>query len=131
MSGEPPVEAGPPASGVLDAAALARLRELDPQGHTGLVERVMRAFDTSARRLLGLLRDARARQDHAGIRHVVHTLKSSSASIGALHLSRLCAEIESMIRNDRTEGLDAHVDAMEIELDVVLKALHPMLGPTP
>jgi HPt (histidine-containing phosphotransfer) domain-containing protein len=118
-------------SGRLDDDALGRLRELDPAGRTGLVGRVMRAFDTSARRLRSSLHDARVTGDLLGIRHVVHTLKSSSASIGALHLSALCAEIENMIRNESTERLDSHVGAMELELELVLEAIKPLLGPTP
>ena len=120
-----------PVSGTLDEDALDRLRELDPAGRTGLVGRVMRAFDTSARRLGSSLHEARVNGDLLGIRHVVHTLKSSSASIGALHLSALCAEIENMIRNESTERLDSYVGAMEHELELVLEAIKPMLRPTP
>ena len=115
---------------VLDAAALGRLRELDPEGRTGLVVRVLRAFDGSARRLGAQLEEARAKGDLSGIKHVVHTLKSSSASIGALGLSNLCIEIETLIRNDSTQPLDLPLDRMTNELETVLKALSPLLGPT-
>ncbi|HEY4957847.1 MAG TPA: Hpt domain-containing protein [Caldimonas sp.] len=113
---------------VLDADALARLRELDPSGKSRLLERVLRAFETSAARLSEQFTDARARGDMQGIRHVVHTLKSSSASIGALALARICAEIESSIRADALAGLPERLDAMDRELKGVLQAVTPMLS---
>jgi len=73
---------------VLDEEALQRLRELDPGGRNHLLERVLRAFETSVLRLGPQLVAARQRNDMQGIRHVVHTLKSSSASIGDSHLAR-------------------------------------------
>jgi HPt (histidine-containing phosphotransfer) domain-containing protein len=113
---------------VLDADALQRLRELDPEGRSRLLERVLRAFQTSAQRLGEQFRDARERGDTAGIRHVVHTLKSSSASIGALALARICAEIETSIRAGAHAGLPERLDAMDRELKAVLQAVTPMLS---
>ena len=109
---------------VLDAQALARLRELDPKGENRLIERVLKAFETSVARLAPQLDEARRSGDRAGIRHVAHTLKSSSASIGALALSQRCAEVETLIRLESTEDLSAPLDALSAELAVVLKA-HP------
>jgi HPt (histidine-containing phosphotransfer) domain-containing protein len=113
---------------VLDADALQRLRELDPDGRSRLLERVLRAFESSATRLGEQFRDSRTRNDMAGIRHVVHTLKSSSASIGALALARICAEIETSIRSDALVGLPERLDAMDRELKAVLQAVTPMLS---
>ncbi len=114
---------------VLDADALARLRELDPNGKTHLVERVLKAFETSSTRLAAQFKEARERDDMQGIRHVAHTLKSSSASIGALALARICAEIESSIRDQALAGLSSRLDAMDRELAAVLQAVTPMLTP--
>jgi signal transduction histidine kinase/DNA-binding response OmpR family regulator len=127
--GAPSAAAAPVASAapVLDEVALARLRELDPKGENKLIERVMRAFETSVARLLPQLEESRRAGDRAGIRHVAHTLKSSSASIGAIKLSQLCADIEAMIRLDKADGLDARVDAMCAEVEIVLQALRDLL----
>ena len=56
------------------------------------------------------------------VRHAVHTLKSSSASIGAMRLSRLCAEIEAAVRQEAFAGLPALLDDVDRELAVVLQA---------
>jgi len=114
---------------VLDADALARLRDLDPTGKTHLVERVLKAFESSSTRLALQFKQARERGDTQGIRHVVHTLKSSSASIGALALARICAEIETSIRTDALADLSPRLDAMDRELAAVLQAVTPMLVP--
>jgi len=107
-----------PAQGVasvLDAGAIERLRELDPRGEGQLIERVVGAFETSVGRLIPQLHDAQRAGDLAGIRHVAHTLKSSSASVGAMKLSQMCAHTEAMIRQDRAENLDAAVDEISRE----------------
>lgn len=112
----------------LDVDALARLRDLDPTGKTHLVERVLKAFESSSMRLALQFRQARERGDMQGIRHVVHTLKSSSASIGALALARICAEIETSIRTDALADLSPRLDAMDRELAAVLQAVTSMLN---
>jgi HPt (histidine-containing phosphotransfer) domain-containing protein len=111
----------------LDADAVGRLRELDPTGASGLLLRVLRAFDGSLQRLLQQLQDARGTVDFASIRHVAHTLKSSSASIGALHLSKLCADIESRVREGQTDGLDPLLDGMVSESTRLIAVLKPVL----
>ena len=83
----------PPA--LLDPEAVHRLRELDPTGGNKLLERVVNAFSSSLDRLLPDLARARAgaELDLTVVRHVSHTLKSSSASLGAMALSQRCADI--------------------------------------
>jgi PAS domain S-box-containing protein len=123
----PALPVAAPVAGVLDEQALARLRELDPKGENRLLERVLKAFETSVGRLLPQLQDSRQLGDRAGIRHVAHTLKSSSASIGAIKLSQQCADIETMIRLEKIEDLDARVDAMCAEVEIVLQALRSLM----
>lgn len=113
---------------VLDPAALARLAELDPQGTNRLVERVLQAFQTSVTRLRPQLVDGRAADDRAAIRLVTHTLKSSSASIGAMQLSQLCAEIETAIRLDPAADLAPALDALDLALDATVAAIAAQLG---
>jgi HPt (histidine-containing phosphotransfer) domain-containing protein len=110
---------------VLDRDALDRLRELDPSGQGGLVERVLATYAQSLAKLLDQLGSARAAADHTGLRHVAHTLKSSSASVGALQLSAFCADIERRVREGQTDGLEDRLDAMADEGRRILAALSP------
>ena len=116
---------------VLDEAALQRLRDLDPEGKSHLLERVLRAFESSVARLGAQLVEARATNDMQSVRHAVHTLKSSSASVGAMRLSRLCAEIEAVVRREAFAELPPLLDDVDRELAVVLQAVLPLRGSPP
>jgi PAS domain S-box-containing protein len=126
---QPPAPSG---STQLDAQAIARLRELDPGGGNQLLQRVVAAFLKSLDRLMPELAAARGpdRQgiDLAAVRHVAHTLKSSSASLGALQLSQRCAEIETLARQGQAEGLDILLDGMHDEVARVREALNELLA---
>ncbi|MGQ3055351.1 MAG: Hpt domain-containing protein [Roseateles sp.] len=114
---------------LLDLEAIRRLRELDPSGGTKLLERVVNAFSNSLDRLLPDLARARegATPDLAVVRHVSHTLKSSSASLGAMALSARCAEIETMVRDGQVQGLSEQLDAMLQDIQQVRAALAALL----
>ncbi|MDP9043606.1 MAG: Hpt domain-containing protein [Pseudomonadota bacterium] len=111
----------------LDAVALARLVELDPTGRNQLLERVLQAFQTSVARLRPQLDAARLVGERAAIRLVAHTLKSSSASIGALRLSQLCAQVETAIRLDPDADLANLLDELDRALDGALQAIETLL----
>ena len=122
----------PTGDDVIDAAALATLRSLDPTGVNKLLDRVLAAFETSTARLLPQLRQARAQADAQTVKQVAHTLRSSSASLGAMKLSRLCAEIETMIRDGQPFSLlDSRAAALEVEVAVALGALRKLLRSGP
>lgn len=99
----------------LDAAALANLAQLDPTGANRLMQRVLTTYRSSLARLLAQLAVARSQADAATMRLVTHTLKSSSASVGALALASLCNDAERALREGRTDGLPALLDLLVAE----------------
>jgi histidine phosphotransfer protein HptB len=111
----------------LDAQALARLHELDPDGRNGVVERVLRAFETSLLRQMAQLAEARDGGDTTAIGQLAHTLKSSSGSIGALALSARCAEIERAVRAGETASLAPQVEQLLADAQAALGAVRAML----
>lgn len=119
MNDEPSV----PASPTLDAAALAKLRELDPDGRHGVVPRVLAAFETSLTRLLGQLRAQAAQADAEVVAGVAHTLKSSSASVGALALAAACTDVERRLRSGGGGDLAADVQRLVAEGEGALRAV--------
>ena len=122
-----PAHTDSPVHGTLDPAALARLRELDPDGRHGVLTRVLQAFDTSLARMLVQLAAERD-EGHAGVvSAVAHTLKSSSASVGALALSRACSEVEKRLRTNRPGDLDADIALLLNEGEAALTAVRAML----
>lgn len=119
---------------VLDAQALARLDELDPCGSGQLFVRVMSTYRKSLARLTGELAAAREPFDPDSLRMAAHTLKSSSASVGALGLAQLCGSAEAALRDGHLDTLPAILDALlaqarQVDLAVDL-AVHQLLLPT-
>lgn len=113
---------------VLDPSSLQRLRELDPSGDNQVLERVLRTFEVSLARLLAQARYAQQQRDGDAVRHVAHTLKSSSASVGALALSRQCADIEARLRAQPGHDVDALLERMFAEGDGALVAVRTLLA---
>jgi histidine phosphotransfer protein HptB len=112
---------------VLDAAALARLAELDPQGSAGLVQRVLVTYANALERSRQELLLVRQPLQHEPLRQLAHTLKSSSASVGALALSALCAQVEHSVRSQQSDDIGTLLDAMQAEMQRVAGAVQAML----
>jgi HPt (histidine-containing phosphotransfer) domain-containing protein len=116
---------------VLDAAALARLRALDPTGAAGLLRRVVDAFALALESKLlpqldGVLRGPEP--DFDALRHVAHTLKSSAASVGGLQLSELCMRLEAQARQRSDQDLPNQIAQLQAEAMRVLAALKQTLA---
>ncbi len=124
-----PMAPAPPdtAAAPLDADALARLRELDPDGRHGVVERVLTAFQTSLTRMLGQLQAQREGDDATVVAGIAHTLKSSSASVGALALAKTCAEVERRLRTDGPGSLGCDIECLQRDGEAALAAVAAML----
>jgi HPt (histidine-containing phosphotransfer) domain-containing protein len=112
---------------VLDAGALARLSELDPTGNGTLVQRVLTTYAASLERTRQELLLARSPLQPDTLRHLAHTLKSSSASVGALALSALCAQVEQHVREAQSGDIGALLDAVLAEMQRVAGAVQAML----
>lgn len=130
---EPPLAAA--AAGVagkpplIDPQAIERLRELDPSGQQGVLERVLRAYQTSLARHLTDIAGASASADGDRLARAAHTLKSSSAAIGALAFSQRCADVEHAVRQERRIPEAAQLEALVNEGQQVLAAVGAMLSP--
>jgi CheY-like chemotaxis protein len=73
--------------------------------------------------LLQAISTAVTQQDAAAMQKAAHTLKSSSASLGAMTLSKLCEQIESMGHSGTTAGVGEIVAQIESEYERVKAAL--------
>jgi HPt (histidine-containing phosphotransfer) domain-containing protein len=104
----PPTSAPVAPSPTLDAQALARLRELDPDGRAGVVRRVLEAYQGSLRRGLEQLAATPPPAPEA-VSALAHTFKSSSASVGALELAQVCSEVERRLKAGEHQGLERDI----------------------
>jgi CheY-like chemotaxis protein len=82
----------------LCADALGRLRDLESEADRGVVQRVMARFLENSPGLLQALRQGMADRDVDRIRAASHTLKSTSAVVGATVLAERCATLEALAR---------------------------------
>jgi CheY-like chemotaxis protein len=105
-----PAAAASPAEGgaLLDPGAIERIREMERRGAARLLERLIETYLASSARLIAEAEAALARGDGKALRHAAHTLKSSSANLGAAEFARRCAEIERLARLERL--VDARTD---------------------
>lgn len=113
---------------VLDPAAVARLRQLDPDGSRGFLGQVLRTYEASLVRHLAALGDVRAAGDLKRAGDTAHTLKSSSASIGAMLFSEACARLERQAKAGDPAALGDALSDLQTEGARVLAAVRAMLA---
>jgi len=118
-----PAAVGPAAAAAahaVDRSVLDRLRE---DLGDDVVRDVIAEYLKESPSVLAKLRDAVARSDVPAIRRAAHSLKGTSASLGATELSGRCAELEQRSRNGEVGDATADVAAIEAELSAVSEAL--------
>jgi signal transduction histidine kinase/DNA-binding response OmpR family regulator len=94
--------------GVLDQGALDEIRRIDASGHA-LLDKVVDLYLRDTPERLSQLSAAAAKADAKALQVVAHTMKSSSAFLGAKRLSQLCAALEGRIRSGCLDDIDAQV----------------------
>jgi CheY-like chemotaxis protein len=108
---------------VLDPRALDALRALQRPGGPDIAGNVVRTYLSHAPQLLSTLHEAVTNRDAAGIRQAAHTLKSSSANVGALTLTGFCKELEAMGRAQTLANAPEVLSQLEAEFAGVIAAL--------
>jgi signal transduction histidine kinase/DNA-binding response OmpR family regulator len=99
----------------LDPAPLRKLADLGRGDE--FVSRVVDTYLSSSAVLLAALRDAVAASDPEAAAGAAHTLKSSSAQVGAVRVSALCKELETRGRSGSMEGVAELLDEVAGELE--------------
>jgi CheY-like chemotaxis protein/HPt (histidine-containing phosphotransfer) domain-containing protein len=112
----------------LNLAVLAELRALQGEGPEDLLTMLVEYFlrDTPSR--LASMRTAAAQKDARALERVAHTMKSSCASLGAVPMAELCAQLERCGRNNRLEDAVPSLDRLDGEFDRVARALPEVLA---
>ena len=116
------------APAAINQLALSAIRGLSPDQGEALLQRVLTAFLQDTPRQLAALRGATAASDAGAMRKAAHSLKSSSANVGADTLARLFREMEHMARAEQSEGADDLLAQLEREFQSVRQSLSLILA---
>jgi two-component system sensor histidine kinase/response regulator len=108
---------------VIDRKVLDELSKVRTNGKPELLTRVINLYLTESPKLLQKLKAAAGAANAAEIAGVAHSLKSSSANVGAKALSRYCADLEASARRADTDEARKIVAKVESEHGSVQNAL--------
>ena len=108
---------------LLNLAVLDKYRERERRGRKNLLSRIVGAYLQQSPLHIDKLRTAILDGNSPGIQAAAHTLKSSSANVGAMALSALCKELEVQGRNCTTEGIKERFAEIEKMHSIVCESL--------
>jgi HPt (histidine-containing phosphotransfer) domain-containing protein len=108
---------------VLDMSVVDELRA-SVDGDDVFIADLVRTYLEEAPTHLAAMEAAAAAGDIAAIVRPAHTLKSSSAAIGAMQLSSIAREIEFAGREDDAEGLAERVERARAAWSATVEAIN-------
>ncbi len=104
---------------MLDKQALATLRKLQRPGKPSILKKVIGLYLENAPGLLDGLRTGLVSNDADALRMAAHSLKSSSANLGAKALAQACLELETLAHNQQLEQAAGVVSQVESGFNLV------------
>lgn len=106
------------------------IRALQRPGQPDLLEKILGLFVKNSQDLVGQLRGALQQNDAQTVFRAAHTLKSSSANVGAVGLAEWCKELEALGRQNQIGDAADLFKQIEAEHGAVLKVLNAELQRT-
>jgi CheY-like chemotaxis protein len=126
-----PVQA-PAQASVLDASRLDEIRSLMTDDDPDFLFNIIEQFIRDTGRLIQEMKAALRANDAPALKVAAHTLKSSSASLGATDLSTLCKEVQTLAAEGSVEPAESIVVQIENEFAGVIAALRAQVrAPAP
>ena len=107
----------------LDPTALAQVRELQRDGTANILHRLIDVYLETSPALIEQLAIAVTQKNAKDIRLKSHSLKSSSAGLGATRLASLCLELEQMGSNNDLEQSGSIFKELRMEFSLACNAL--------
>ena len=125
----PALALGQPASQtVLEEHCLNRLRAIQRPGQPDLIKRIAALYLQDAPSLVRSIQDSIQEDDGKALRLAAHSLKSSSANLGALSLADTCKTLEIMGLEGRTGDAVTLTKKLKTEYSAVAGALQRLIG---
>lgn len=116
-------ESSPSPPSAIDTSRLEKLRDLQKATGRDLLTQVIDLYRTDTPQRLDRLRRALAGGDAGEAERLAHSIKGSSANLGAPVVVALAAEIEKDVAGGALEGVDEKLARLEAEIDRVCEAL--------
>jgi HPt (histidine-containing phosphotransfer) domain-containing protein len=113
---------------ILDPAALEAIRELDAGNAAGLFGQVVAIYLEASPALVRQIEMGLSAGDASGVQFAAHTLKSSSANLGARRLAQLCAALEQAARGGALPDGTGRAAEIQREFEAVRRALEQETG---
>lgn len=107
------------AKNILDDEAVTSLYELLGDDFTGIVTEFIEIMPG----LISDLKSSNKTSDLSTVESVVHSIKGASGNIGAIHLSSVCNELETGLRENRISEPAEYVNEIESILSVTIDEL--------
>jgi HPt (histidine-containing phosphotransfer) domain-containing protein len=118
---------GPDMVPIVDTEALERLRSLG-DGEGSFVQKVIRVYLENSPSLIQALDGARTTRQVEAVKRAAHSLKSSSANVGALRLVEKSKRLEADADHGYTHALDVLIEEIKAEYRLVESALRELAG---
>ena len=115
---------------VLDHGVLDRIRDIQQPGAPSVLARLIGVYLEDAVSMIGALKQALETGDIAALVETAHSLKSSSANLGASRLSTVCKELELRGKAGSDQDLASLVARIDAEFDCARSGLQMALEQT-
>ena len=113
--------------GSVDISVLAGLRELQGEGEPYILNELIELFLDEVPGQLEALGEAAQMGDAQSVERIAHTLKGSSANMGAVRMEALCAELEEAGRSEDLSAASGQISRLEQEFGRVRAVLEKEL----
>ena len=107
----------------IDRSVLASLRELQEEGDPDIIAEVGGLFMKHSPDKVDAIMQSVQSRDAKGLQTAAHSLKSSSAYVGAMRLSAMAREMEMMGRSNSLDGAGELAQRLKAEFIQVMTAL--------
>jgi PAS domain S-box-containing protein len=112
----------------IDLTVIDLIRDMERRGATRLLERLVVTYVTTAARLVAQAAYALKSGDAASLQHAAHTLKSSSANLGAIELSRRFSALERHARGGALDAAREEWGATQLEYERAVGSLQDIVA---
>jgi CheY-like chemotaxis protein len=113
---------------ILNQATLNNIRSLQRQGAPDILEKIIHLYLSNSNNLLEELEKSVRMKDSVRIRSAAHSLKSSSANLGADTLAGLCQKMENMGKEENLQDSDQIFETLKMEYEAACNAMNQEIG---